>query len=170
MRRTLPFFSQIENRTCTCVINKPHNLYHSYFQVWQFHQSFSIFFLDINNFMYSWIYKIHVLTKFQQYPKCKIRNGLALAKILPKVGCQYRTVAEMITTDSTWCLISHNTGCRYLPIASWHIFVFLVLTGYWCNIGMYTGVVLARPLMTTRLGVGNHYWSSTISRYWNSTG
>ena len=33
---------------------------------------------------------------------------------------------------------------------------FLVLAGYWWNIGIDTGVVLARSLMITRLGVGSH--------------
>ena len=38
---------------------------------------------------------------------------------------------------------------------------FLTLSGYLCNIGMDTGVVLARPLMITRLGVEKQYWADT---------
>ena len=43
------------------------------------------------------------------------------------------------------------------------VFRFLVLAEYWCNIGMDTGVVLARPLMITRLGVGSQYWATKKS-------
>ena len=39
---------------------------------------------------------------------------------------------------------------------------FLVLAGYWWNIGTDTDIVLVRPLIIIRLGVGSQYWARTL--------
>ena len=83
--------------------------------------------------------------------------------------------SKVIVPTNCPCKICQSNQNYKIPggnllLAQYHAsttFRFLVPTGYWCNIDIDTGGVLATPLMITPLGVDSQYWSGTWKQYWS---